>query len=108
MEEALVEKFFFYLRRGDGYLKEGRFEAAYGSYMDGLYTFGAYLVYRDTGLLLPQGQLTGFLKSRYPEVYGVLMRFSNISHFEESSVVALRDELRLLAERMTPSVSDRH
>ncbi|WP_297436975.1 hypothetical protein [Thermococcus sp.] len=76
--------------------------------MDGLYAFGAYLVYRDTGLLLPLGELTGFLRSKHPEVYEVLTRFSNISHFEESSVVALKGELRRFADRITSSVSDRH
>ncbi|WP_297069229.1 hypothetical protein [Thermococcus sp.] len=98
MEKALIEKFFSYLRRGDGYLKEKRLEAAYNSYMDGLYTFGAYLVYLDTGLLLPQRELTGFLKSRHPEVYELILRFSGLSQFKEETVKALGDELRWLGD----------
>ncbi|WP_297070899.1 hypothetical protein [Thermococcus sp.] len=106
MEAALIEKFSHYLRRGDSYFKERRFEDAYDSYMDGLYTLGAYLMYRDMGMLIPQRELTGFLESRYPEIYDIILRFSSLSHFEEESVRALRDELQRLRGVMTSPSSE--
>ncbi|ANF22772.1 hypothetical protein [Thermococcus piezophilus] len=101
MEEELIEKALSYISRAEYYLKERRFDMAYNSYMDALYTIGAYLVYRDTGLLLPARELMGMLESRHPEVYDVIKRYSEITLFDEDTVSALRDDLERLRGMMS-------
>ncbi|AFL94887.1 hypothetical protein CL1_0682 [Thermococcus cleftensis] len=101
MERELLDKVWAYLERGNYYLSEGRFEMAHMALMDALYTLGAYLVYRDTGMLLPAGGLEGMLGSRYPEVYEVIRRYGGITDPDEETVTALREELKTLLGMMT-------
>lgn len=74
---------------------------AYNAYLDALYTLGAYLIYRDMGLLLPASQLIGILRSRYPEVYEVIVRYEEPGSFDRETVIALRDEIERIRGMMT-------
>jgi hypothetical protein len=101
METELLKKVSFYMSRAEYYFTEKRFDMSYNSYMDALYTIGAYLIYRDTGILLPAGQLKGMLRSRYPEVYEVLERYETLTDAREETVTALREEIERLMGMMT-------
>ncbi|QDA32262.1 hypothetical protein FH039_02565 [Thermococcus indicus] len=101
MEKELAEKVSAYIARAERYAGERRFEMAHGAYMDALYAIGAYLIYRDTGMLLPAGQLVEVLRSRYPEVYDVIARHAGATHFDEETVTALREDVERLRGMMT-------
>ena len=103
MERELMEKVSAYVSRAGYYLDEKRFDMAYNAYMDALYTIGAYLIYRDTCVLLPGGQLVGMLRSRYPEVYEVIVRYEGVADFSEAAVAALREDVEKLRGRVTLS-----
>ncbi|WP_258083121.1 hypothetical protein [Thermococcus thermotolerans] len=100
MEAELMEKVLAYIRRADYYLEERRFDMAYNAYMDALYTIGAYLVYLDTGLLMSAREMEGILKSRHPEVYGVISRYAGITGFDEETVGSLGEEVKRLRESL--------
>ncbi len=100
MEAELMEKVMAYIRRADYYLEEKRFDMAYNAYMDALYTIGAYLVYLDTGLLMPAGDMVGILKSRHPEVYGIISRYAGISSLDEGTVASLGEEVKRLRDSL--------
>ncbi|WP_297505190.1 hypothetical protein [Thermococcus sp.] len=100
MEAELMEKVMAYIRRADYYLEEKRFDMAYNAYMDALYTIGAYLVYLDTGLLMPAGDMVGILKSRHPEVYGIISRYAGISSLDEGTVGSLGEEVKKLRDSL--------
>ena len=106
MEEELMRKVSAYVRRGEKYLNERRFEMAYNSYMDAMYTIGAYLVYRDTGILLPVGEMMRILEGRYPEVYERIAAYSGVTTFDEETVSSLREEVERLRGMMTLPSSD--
>ncbi|ASJ11756.1 hypothetical protein [Thermococcus thioreducens] len=107
MEAELVEKVLAYIRRGDYYLEERRFDMAYNAYMDALYTIGAYLVYLDTGLLMSAREMVGILKSRHPEVYGVVSRYAGIASFDEESVGSLGEEIKRLRDSLLSRKGER-
>jgi len=106
MEKELVEKVSAYINRAEHYLFDRRFDIAYNSYMDALYAIGAYFVYRDTGMLLPAGELVGMLESRWPEVHEVIKRYSGITSFDEETVSALREDVERLREMMASQGSE--
>ncbi|NJD99929.1 hypothetical protein E3E26_09085 [Thermococcus sp. LS1] len=107
MEKEFIEKISAYVGRAEYYLSERRFDMAYNSYMDALYAIGAYFVYRDTGMLLPAGELMGMLESRYPEVHEVIKRYSGITSFDEETVSALREDVERLRGMMTLPSSEK-
>lgn len=93
MERELLEKARVYLGRGNYYLEDGRLDMAYSAYMDALYTIGALLVYRDTGILLPAGELQNVLGSRHPEVYELLRRYGGMTDYSRETVSALAEDV---------------
>ena len=93
MERELLEKAKAYMARGNYYLEDGRFEMAYSAYMDALYTVGALLVYRDTGILLPAGELQNVLASRHPRVYDMLRRYGGMTDYSRETISALEKEV---------------
>ncbi len=101
MERELMEKVSVYLGRAGYYFEEGRFDMAYNAYMDALYAIGACMIYRDTGILLPASQLVGILRSRYPEVYEVIVKYEGLGSFDKETVTALREEVERLRGMMT-------
>jgi len=107
MEEELVKKASVYLDRGDRYLKEKRLDMAYSSYLDALYTIGAYFVYKDTGILLPASEMMRILEGRYPEIHDVLALYSKLTEVDEETVTALRDEIERIRGMMSLPSSEK-
>ncbi|CAD5243507.1 hypothetical protein [Thermococcus camini] len=101
MEKELVEKVSVYINRAEHYAREKHFQMAHGTYMDALYAIGAYLVYRDMGILLPADQLVGVLRSRYPEVYDIIARYAGATRVDEATITALREDVERLRGMMT-------
>ncbi|ASJ08524.1 hypothetical protein A3L11_04460 [Thermococcus siculi] len=101
MERELMEKVSAYMSRAEYYFEERRFDMAYSTYMDALYAIGAYLIYRDTGILLPAGQLRGMLRSRYPEIYEVIVRYEGTVRPDEATVITLKEDVERLRGMMT-------
>ncbi|ASI98268.1 hypothetical protein [Thermococcus celer] len=100
MEKELMEKVLTYIRRADHYLEEKRLDMAYTACMDALYTIGAYLVYLDTGLLMPAGELIGILRSRHPDVYGLISRYEGLTTPDEETLGSLRIEVKKLLDSL--------
>ncbi|NJE05876.1 hypothetical protein E3E36_06910 [Thermococcus sp. M36] len=100
MERELTERMAGYIRRGDHYLEEKRFDMAYTAYMDALYTLGAYLIYRDTGLLLSVGEMMRILEGRYPEVHRIIVAYEGVTSPGEDTVSSLRRDVERLRGMM--------
>lgn len=105
MEVDLIRRFEACVERGDRLAAESRYEEAFEAYLDALETLGSFLVYRDTGMLVPVGKLTGFL-GRYPEVEEAIRRYSSLKGVEEEAK-SLREELERLRGMMTLPSSER-
>ncbi|ASJ09872.1 hypothetical protein A3L12_00415 [Thermococcus sp. P6] len=93
MEEELIEKALAYLRVGDVYFEEKRFDLAHKAYMDALYTIGALLVYLDTGILMPAEEMAGILKGKHPGVYALISRYAGITAPDGETLRSLRAEV---------------
>lgn len=106
MEKALREKALAYMSRAEYYLGGKRFEMAYNAYMDALYTMGAYLVYLDTGLLMPVAEMMGILESRHPKIHEVIVRYSRLTSFDEGTIKAMRKDVKRLRDAMFPTVGE--
>lgn len=90
-----------YLSRGDRYFEERRLDTAYSSYLDALYTIGAYFVYRDTGLLLPINEMMRILEGRHPEIHRVISMYLGMTEFDENTVTSLRNEVEKVRGMMS-------
>ncbi|WP_456421944.1 hypothetical protein [Thermococcus sp.] len=105
MEEAFIERFNFYIERGERLLEEKRYGEAFDAFLDALKTLGALVVYRETGMLVPEEKLEGFL-GKYPELEEALRRFSSLIGSEETAR-SLRKELEELKGMMILPSSER-
>ncbi len=76
MEDKLKNRIYEYLMKGNKFLGKHKLELAFKSYVKGLYVASTYLVYRDTGMLLPPHDAIRILQSRYPDVYDVVTFYS--------------------------------
>ena len=106
METALREKALAYISRAEYYLEEKRFEMAYNAYMDALHTIGAYLVYRDTGILMSANEMMGILKSRHPKIHEVIVRYSRLSSLDEGTIKAMGKDVEKLRDVIFPTVGE--
>ncbi|ADT84616.1 hypothetical protein [Thermococcus barophilus] len=97
MEEEMLRKIDEYIKSGDEYFKEGNYRLAFRSYLEAMYSISVYIIYKDLGLLMPPGPALGMMKTRYPDVYGLIEKYipyeTRISGIDEELVRIIKSDV---------------
>lgn len=103
MEGEMLAKIKDMISAGARNFEEKNYQMAFLNYLNALLSIGAYLIYRDLGLLYPPEGALRIMEARYSDIYDIIVKYQkyqlSIASVDENVVRMIREETLKIYER---------